>query len=185
MIVHLKKTSTLYKIYKNILSVSKLRPKMQSEARTVWLPDGEKENDDMFRHFDIITAHDRHWCNTFTLLEYSKTCFGPPSVRFKTCGRSKQVGAAAVRDVHWLRRWWGQQVERAVADDRSYYATGECKQAVACRVRQVVVDGMDYSMGKQSVLTTVVVNARWSSMAVVAQNRFYCIGYHVLERDLM
>jgi len=60
MIVHLKRTSTLYKIYKNILSVSKLRPKMQSEARTVWLPDGEKENDDMFRHFDIITAHDRH-----------------------------------------------------------------------------------------------------------------------------
>ena len=68
-------------------------------------------------------------------------------------------------------------IERAVADDRSYYATGECKQAVAGlgRIRQVVHDGRDCSMGKQSVLTKVVVNARWSSMAGVAQNRFYCI----------
>jgi len=70
-------------------------------------------------------------------------------------------------------------IERAVAHDRSYYATGECKQAVARRVRQVVVDGRDCSMGKQSVITKVVVNARWSSMAGVAQNRFYCNGYHL------
>ena len=61
-------------------------------------------------------------------------------------------------------------VERVVAHDRSYYTTGECKPAVVCRVRQVVDDGRDSSMGKQSVLTKVVVNARWSSMAGVAQN---------------
>jgi len=65
-------------------------------------------------------------------------------------------------------------IEPVVAHDGSYYATGECKQAVAGRVRQVVVDGRDCSMGKQSVLTKLVINARWSSMAGVAQDRFYC-----------
>ena len=39
----------------------------------------------------------------------------------------------------------------------------------------MVVDGRDCSVEKQSVLTKVVVNARWSSMAGVAKNRFYCI----------
>ena len=71
-----------------------------------------------------------------------------------------------------------------VAHDRSYYATGECKEAVAGHVRQVVVDGRDCSMGKQSVLTKVVINARWSSMAGVAQNRFYCIPFSSLIRFL-
>ena len=32
-------------------------------------------------------------------------------------------------------------------------------------------------MGKQSVLTKVVVNARWSSMAGFTQNRFYYVTY--------
>ena len=75
-------------------------------------------------------------------------------------------------------------VERVVAHDRSYYATGECKQAVAGRVRQVVVDGRDFSMRNQSVLSKVVVNARWSSMAGVAQNRFYCTcNYHLIQQS--
>jgi len=79
-------------------------------------------------------------------------------------------------------------IERAVADDRSYYATGECKQAVAGlgRVRQVVHDGREGLFNGKTIRPykscrkcQVVVHGRGRPKQVLLYNNFDNVNYSI------